>query len=302
VRRSDSQEATATVLGKLGERPAHCGAPFTEEKKQAPIFIVASPRPQVGKTFVARLLVDFLRLDRDDPAVFDLNPRGDALKDYLPSLTTVTDLTDIKSQMAMFDRLIDDDGVAKIVDLGNASFERFFAIAREIGFFREATRRLLDPVILFAANTHPVAINAYADLKRCLRGVIVIPVFNDVILKGKKLRDEYSFSRAAAVPVHISALAPMLKAQIEQSHYSFSDIHDTLPIGIPIGLAFELRSWTRRTFLELRELELRLLLEKLRALLLHSDNTGAWRLSEPQGRADSFFRSLILGGRLPSER
>ena len=90
-----------------------------------------------------------------------------------------------------------DDGVAKIVDLGNASFERFFAIAREIGFFREATRRLLDPVILFAANAHPVAINAYADLKRCLRGVIIVPVFNDVILKGKKLREEYSFSHAA---------------------------------------------------------------------------------------------------------
>ena len=248
MRGSDSQEATATALGKIGERPAHFGAPFTVEKKQAPIFIVASPRPQVGKTFVARLLIDFLSLDRDDPAVFDLNPRGDALKDYLPSLTTVTDLTDIKSQMAMFDRLIDDDGVAKIVDLGNASFERFFTIAREIGFFREATRRLLDPVILFAANAHPVAINAYADLKRCLCGVIIIPVFNEVILKGKKLREEYSFSRAAAVPVHISALAPMLKAQIEQSHYSFSDILETLPIGIPIGLAFELRSWTRRTF------------------------------------------------------
>ena len=97
--------------------------------------------------------------------------------------------------------------------------------------------------------------------------MIIIPVFNELILRGKKLREEYSFSRAAAVPVHISTLAPMLKAQIEQSHYSFSDIHDTLPIGIPIGLAFELRSWTRRTFLELRELELRLLLEKLRASL-----------------------------------
>ena len=131
MRGSDTQEATATALGKLGERPGPIAARHSQKiKKQAPIFIVASPRPQVGKTFVARLLVDFLRLDRDDPAVFDLNPRGDALKDYLPSLTTVTDLTDIKSQMAMFDRLIDDDGVAKIVDLGNASFERFFTIAR----------------------------------------------------------------------------------------------------------------------------------------------------------------------------
>jgi hypothetical protein len=255
---SDSQKATAA--GKHGERPAP-DAPFT------PIFIVASPRPQVGKTFVARLLIDFLRLDRDDPIVFDLNPRGDALKDYLPGLATVTDLNDIKSQMAMFDRLIVDDGLAKIVDLGHSSFERFFAISEEIGFFREAARRSLDPVILFAADSHPVAIDAYADLKRRLRGVIIVPVFNDAILKGRKLREEFSFARAVAVPVQISALAPMLKAQIEKSRYSFSDVHDKLPIGIPNGLAFELRSWTWRTFIEFRELELRLLLEKLRAAL-----------------------------------
>ena len=35
-------------------------------------------------------------------------------------------------------------------------------------------------------------------------------------------------------------------------------------MAVPIGPAFELRSWTKRTFLEFRELELRLLLEKLR--------------------------------------
>ena len=143
----------------------------------------------------------------------------------------------------------------------------FFAISEEIGFFREAARRSLDPVILFAANSHPVAINAYADLKRRLRGVIIVPVLNEEILKGKKLREEFPFAHAAAIPVQIPTLAPMLKAQIEKSLYSFSDVHGKLPIGIPIGLAFELRSWTWRTFIEFRELELRLLLEKLRASL-----------------------------------
>ena len=109
---SDGQKEAAAALGKHGERPTCRGASFTEEKKQAPIFIVASPRPQVGKTFVARLLVDFQRLGHYDPVVFDLNPRGDALKDYFPDLATVTDLNEIKSQMAMFDRLIVDDGLA----------------------------------------------------------------------------------------------------------------------------------------------------------------------------------------------
>jgi hypothetical protein len=40
-----------------------------------------------------------------------------------------------------------------------------------------------------------------------------------------------------------------------------------MPEGVPHGLAVELHAWTRRTFLEFRELELRLLLEKLQASL-----------------------------------
>jgi hypothetical protein len=266
VRRSDGQKATAAA-GDHDEGPALFREPSLAGKKQTAVFIVASPRPQVGKTFVARLLVDFQRLDRDEPAVFDLNPGGDALKDYLPHLATVTDLNDIKSQMAMFDRLIAEDGTAKIVDIGHASFERFFAIAEEIGFFREALPRPIEPVILFAADPHPVAIKAYADLKRRLRGVIIVPVLNEAILKGKKLREEFPFAHAAAVPVQISTLAPMLKEQMEKSHCSFADVHGKLPIGIPIGLAFEMRAWARRTFLELREFELRLLLDRLRASL-----------------------------------
>jgi hypothetical protein len=38
-------------------------------------------------------------------------------------------------------------------------------------------------------------------------------------------------------------------------------------VPVAVGPVFELRSWTRRTFLEFRELELRLLMEKLRASL-----------------------------------
>jgi hypothetical protein len=263
VSRSDSRRATAPI--DVPGRAA--GGPATEPKQRSAVFIVASPRPQVGKTFVARLLIDFLRLDRGVVTAFDINPSGDALTDYLPALAAATDLGDIRDQMALFDSLIADDGIAKVVDVGHGSFERFFAIMAEIGFMREAQRRSIEPMILFMADPHPVAIKAYADLQRLFRNALLVPVFNEAILKGQKLRDQYPFSRAAAVPLQIPALAAMLKAQIDKPPYSFVDVHDTLPMAIPIGLAFELRSWTRRTFLEFRELELRLLLEKLRASL-----------------------------------
>jgi len=85
-------------------------------------------------------------------------------------------------------------------------------------------------------------------------------------------------------PVEISTLAPMLKAQIEKSRYSFSDVYDKLPIGIPNGLAFELRSWTWRTFIEFRELELRLLLEKLRADRLRAFHDGLCETGYVEGQ------------------
>jgi hypothetical protein len=263
VSRSDSRRAT-TPIDLPGRGASQLAA---EPKRRSAIFIVSSPRPQVGKTFVARLVIDFLRLEGSAVSAFDLNPSGDALIDYLPVRALPGDLGDIRDQMVLFDSLIAEDGIAKVVDVGHASFERFFAIMAEIGFLREAQRRSIELTILFAADPHPVSVRAYADLQRRFRNALLVPVFNEAILKGQKLRHHYTFSRAAAVPLQIPALAPMLKAQIDKPPYSFVDVHDTLPMAIPIGLAFELRSWTRRTFLEFRELELRLLLEKLRASL-----------------------------------
>ena len=266
VARSDSLRATARISQDAPAR-AEASGPVPAPRRQTPLYIVTSPRPQVGKTFVARLLTDFLRLDGGEVLAFDLNPSGDALSDYLPRFAIAADIGAVKGQMALFDRLIVADGVAKVVDLGNASFERFFAVAQEIRFIEVALRQAIQPMVLFAADPHPVAVKAYVDLQRRFHHVTLVPVFNEAILKGQKPRDQFPFTRAAAVPLQIPVLAPMLKAQIDRSSYSFADVHDQLPVSIPIGLAFELRAWTRRTFVEFRELELRGLLEQLRASL-----------------------------------
>ena len=270
--RSYSQNTTAAIGSDMHGRAdargrAGVSGPAPGARRRTPIFIVASPRPQVGKTFIARLLIDFLRLERGAPMAFDLNPSGDALRDYLPALAVASAVEDIRGQMALFDRLIVNDGTPKVVDVGNAAFERFFSVTQEIRFIEGAQRRSIQPIILFAADPHPVAVKAYADLQQRFPGAVLVAVFDEAIVKGRKLRDKFPFTRAAAVPLQIAALSPMLKAQIERAPCSFADVHDRLPIEIPVGLADELRAWTRRTFLEFRELELRLLLEQLRASL-----------------------------------
>ncbi len=255
--------AVAASASGLPLRPPSEPVRAAGTKRSTFVFVVTSARPQVGKTFLARLLIDFLRRDRAEPLAYDLNPSGDALSDYLPQLAIGADIGDIRGQMALFDNLIVDDGVTKVIDLGNASFGPFFAIAQKIGFIKEALRRSIEPIVLFAADAHPVAIRAYADLR--LQGAIVVPVFNEAILRGRILHEQYPVARAAAVPLHIPELVPVLKEQVETFRYSFIDFQDRLPLAIPSEISLELRAWTRRVFLEFRELEMRLLLTKARA-------------------------------------
>ncbi len=231
------------------------------------LYVVASPRPLVGKTFVARLVADFLRLDGAAVVAFDLDRDEGSLADALPGLTTKAHIGSTRGQVALFDRLIVDDGVAKVVDVDRAQFDRFFACMEEIGFVEEVRRRGIELVILFAADPHPASARAYVDLQRRFPDAVLVPVFNEAVLKGRKLREQFPSTSAAALPLPIALLPPLLKTQVERAACSFADFPRHLPPSIAPVHAAELRAWARRSFLELRELELRLLLERLRSSL-----------------------------------
>jgi hypothetical protein len=258
---SHSQSVLAAIGNDIPQSADPQARPWTA------VFIVASPRPATGKTFLARLVVDFLRVGGGPIEAFELSPGDAALSDQLPNLTAWADVDSTQARMRLFDRLITADGVAKVVDIGHLAFPRFFSVMEQIGFAEEAQRRLLEVIVLYAADAHPTSVKAYDILQRRLPSLIMVPVFNDGILKGRKLRDQYPFTRAAAVPLKIPLLPPALKAHAERSGQSFIDFHSQSSAPVPLGPAFELRSWTKRTFLEFRELELRLLMERLRTSL-----------------------------------
>ena len=114
-----------------------------------PLYIVASPRPRVGKTLLARLLMEYF-LDNGRPLVgFDLNPREPVLAGRFPNLVWPVDIGDIRGQMELFDRLIADTASTKVIDVGYGPFEQFFAVIGDIGFDRggAAARHRHDRVL-----------------------------------------------------------------------------------------------------------------------------------------------------------
>src|ERR1700712_2451596 len=149
-----------------------------------PVYIICSPRPLVGKTLIARLLSEFLLLKNGTVNSFDINLKEPSLLEYLPRTTETADVIDTYGKMQLMDRLIVDDGVAKVVDLGFHAFDEFFKMTGEIGFLKEAARRHVAPVILFVADIDRGSARAYPLLQQQIPANALIAIDNYQLVRG----------------------------------------------------------------------------------------------------------------------
>jgi hypothetical protein len=225
------------------------------------VTVIASPRPRVGKTLLARLLTDFHVQEGHPIAAFDLNVGNGTLAQFLPEQTIVSAIGDVRGQMALFDRLIADDGAVKVVDLGHESFDSFFALTQQIGFTDEALKRAIAPVILYIITPDATAVEAYHGLRRRFPRVALTPVHNEIFGSAQH-RNKYRFAGSGEVMLRLPALAPGLRKFIETPPFSFAG---PARADLPTELANELQRWLRRAFREFREFDLRVLLADLQS-------------------------------------
>jgi hypothetical protein len=214
-----------------------------------PVYIVCSPRPQVGKTVLARLLSEFLLLKNGQVLAFDVNQREPSLLDYLPTTTETADISDTDGKIQLMDRVILDDGVAKVIDLGYHSFDEFFTMSEEIGFLKEASRRNVAPVVLFCADTDRASVRSYDALQHRIPRSQLITVENEHVLRDD-LPDLFTRGRMLRIP----ALPLFLKTYIERQSFSFTGY-----LRREKDSSTELHQWIRRNYYSLRELELELI-------------------------------------------
>ena len=228
------------------------------------ITIVASPRPRVGKTLLARLLADFHLHEGRSVAAFDLNVGERTLVQFLPEKTTIATIRDINGQMALFDRLIADEDTSKVIDLGHELFESFFSVAHQIGFVEEARGRSVAVAILFTVTPDQTSVEAYRGLRDRFAQAMLAPVHNEIFGPAQH-RGKYPQASGGPVMVRLPVLAPGLRRYIETPPFSFSDSNMGNAVGIPPDAHIELQRWLRRIYLEFRELDLRILLADLQA-------------------------------------
>ena len=217
-----------------------------------PVYIICSPRPLVGKTLIARLLSEFLLLKNGDVASFDINLKEPSLLEYLPKITETADVIDTFGKMQLMDRVIVDDGIAKVIDLGFHAFDEFFKMTEEIGFVKEAARRSVAPVILFVADTDRVSARAYPMLQQQIPAGALVTIDNEFTVRGEL---PPAFARGRVL--RIAALPVFLKTYIDRLTFSFTGY-----LRNEKDSSTELHQWIRKNYFSFRELELNLILQR----------------------------------------
>jgi len=217
-----------------------------------PVYIICSPRPLVGKTLIARLLSEFLLLKNGTVISFDINLKEPSLLEYLPHTTETADVIDTYGKMQLMDRLIVNDSVAKVIDLGYHAFDEFFKMTGEIGFMKEAVRRGVAPVILFVADTDRTSAAGYSMLQQQIPANALIAVDNEQVVRGELPR---TMERGRVL--RISALPVFLKTYIDRLTFSFTGY-----LRQEKDSSTELHQWIRRNYSSFRDVELSLLMQR----------------------------------------
>jgi hypothetical protein len=218
---------------------------------RTPVYIICSPRPFVGKTLIARQLSEYLLLKNGEVTAFDINLKEPALLDYLPDITETAEIDDTFGKMALMDRLIINDGISKVIDLGYHAFDEYFKMSAEIGFMKEAARVGIAPIVLFIAETDRASARGYAALCKHIPASALVTIDNEYVVRG-----EMPASMARGRVIQVGALPVFLKTYIDRPMFSFTDY-----LRSERDSSTELHQWIRKNYLSFRELELSLNLQ-----------------------------------------
>src|SRR5436853_5713764 len=98
------------------------------------VIIVGADKGGVGKTTVARTLLDYFTARGVPTRAFDTEAPKGTLKRFHPDVTDVVDVTHVPDQMRIFDTLNSTDAAVTVIDMRAGQLSPTLRVLRDIGF------------------------------------------------------------------------------------------------------------------------------------------------------------------------
>lgn len=132
------------------------------------IVIVGADKGGVGKTTIARALLDYFRAQGMDARAFDTETPGGVLKRFWPAKTEVVDLTTSDGQMAVLDTL--SSAAVTVIDVRAGLLSPTLKILADLGFIDMVAAGKLDIAVLHVIGSSVASFDEIKTMAASLAG------------------------------------------------------------------------------------------------------------------------------------
>jgi hypothetical protein len=213
------------------------------------VIIVGADKGGVGKTTVARTLLDYFAARRVPARAFDTeSPRG-TLKRFHPDVTTVVDLNQVPDQMKIFDTL--SESQLTVIDVRAGLLSATLKSLRDIGFIEAARKNQVTLAVFHILGPTIASLEEISDTSGFLHDAkyfLVKNFINNTLFFewDQTTYDAYFRKVKNAVELSIPKLNEMACEQVELASVPFvSFIANKGHGGESASYSFVLRGYVR---------------------------------------------------------
>ena len=215
------------------------------------VVVVGADKGGVGKTTVARTLLDYFTAHQIPTRAFDTEAPKGTLKRFHPGLTDVVDMTHVPDQMKIFDTLNSADASVTLIDVRAGLMSPTLKALRDIGFIEAAKKGQITFALFHILGPTIASLDEIAETAAYLGDAKYFMVKNYInnhhffewdeathASYFKKLKD--------AVEIVIPKLNEMATEQVELASVPYlSFIANKKQNGDPASYSFVLRGYVR---------------------------------------------------------
>ena len=215
------------------------------------VVVIGADKGGVGKTMVARTLLDYFARRQVRARAFDTEvPRG-TLKRFHPDVTDVVDINSVRDQMRIFDTVNSTDATISLIDVRAGLLSPTLLALRNIGFIEAAKRGEIILAVFHILGPSIASLDEIAETASYLGDAKYFMVKNSINNAHFFEWDEathaaYFKTVPNAIEITIPKLVEMATEQVELASVPFATfIANKKQSGEAASYSFVLRGYVR---------------------------------------------------------
>jgi hypothetical protein len=215
------------------------------------VIIVGADKGGVGKTTVARTLLDYLIAHQIPARAFDTEaPRG-TLKRFHPDATDIVDINLVSDQMKIFDTLNSAEAAVTVIDVRAGLMSQTLRALRDFGFIDAAKKGQITLAVFHILGPTIASLDEIADIAAFLGDAKYFLVKNFInntqfFQWDEETHNSYFKKVKDAIEITIPKLNEMASEQVDLASVPFMTfIANKKRNGEPATYSFVLRGYVR---------------------------------------------------------